>query len=403
MSKKITILENAVEKSVSKVAKIKTKLANGRDCYWVPEEDYPLGVLNVTEDGVYNASSDPNGPFYGYSEVNVDGVGNVEMGTLGTITITANGTYEAGTDSQGPFYGYSTVIVNVSDEDEQPDHISGKDPDGNDEVVTVDDDGHLVEETVPSSIKIISPPDILTYYDGELIDFHGIYVKGYLEDGTEWGVVPNDELSFPEPIAERDESESESSGFTARSDSLVFNAGTILSTNNGNRTPVTKKNDGFAACLLAINSSDPAGAYGGNWFLTTLMGPTRSSVEASCPNHYWSVQEFNINGYTVYVGGSATNEQWGGASIMSNPQDFPMVTGVPLFLTNRGYTEAHVRKMMEILSYLPGDGSGFMTVPVQWHRPGDGKSLYDSFEIAVNKPDDSGGQDPQPAPTPSPN
>ncbi len=43
------------------------------------------------------------------------------------------------------------------------------------------------------------------------------------------------------------------------------------------------------------------------------------------------------------------------------------------------------------------------TIPVQWHRPGDGKSLYDSFEITVINADNSGsGQDPQPAPTPSP-
>ncbi len=391
MAKKITILENAVEKSVSKVAKIKTKLANGRDCYWVPEEDYPLGVLNVTEDGVYNASSDPNGPFYGYSEVNVEGVGNVEMGTLGTITITANGTYEAATDSQGPFYGYSTVIVNVSDEDAAPDHISGKDPDGNDEVVTVDDDGHLVKETVPSSIKIISPPDILTYYDGELIDFHGIYVKGYLEDGTEWGVVPNNELSFPEPIAEYVESITYKYG-TATLDGKSINYLTkiLTSTNKeGDQIEYTDfyVEDGWMLASLRSNGGYNVTGYSLRGTSVFAIDNTRGGTKVQWPNV--STRALTVNKRTRYY-------MTGGDFLLYNIN--PEITvDNSRSLENIAILIDGMREEVEI---IPADS--IQTIPIQWHRPGDGKSLYDNFEITVTKPDDSGGQDPQPAPTPSP-
>ncbi len=405
MAKRILVNEGSKIKTISNVTKLVTRLQNGNMCTWVPEDELLLATKTIVKDGTYKAASEAGSP-YGYSQVTVNGVGTKIMGELSEKSITKNGTYRASEDKDGPFYGYSKVYVGVSGGGggggggEPSGPITGKDDDDDDAMAEVDDDGNVVITKLPDTIQVVTPPTLTVYEDGQTIDFHGIVVKAYLPDGTEWGTVDNLELSFPEPIAEWDGSEHYE--FIARTDSLVSNAGTVLSTNNGERNPVTKKNDGAAACLLSINSSDPADDYGGNWLRTNLIGPTRSSVEGSVPNSPWDYQEFNIDGNLVCVGGCATNENWGGASIMSNPQDFPMVTGVPLFVVNRGSTEAHVRKMMEILSYLPGDGSGIMAVPVQWHRPGDSKSLYDNFEITVRPSDDSGGQDPEPAPTPSP-
>lgn len=212
MSKKIKLLQDGRDKTLPKVAKIETQLAEGKNCYWIPEDEVPLGILQVSTDGVYNAASDPNGPFYGYSEVRVSGVGTREMGQLAEITITKNGTYAANVDQSGPFYGYSKVIVNVPTSGEGGDPtsrptVSGQGDDGNDEVVGTDDDGNLVYEKVPSSIKVITTPDNLEYEDGQSIVFDGLYVKAYLKDRTEWGVVPNTDLIKPVTVAEAGEGE----------------------------------------------------------------------------------------------------------------------------------------------------------------------------------------------------
>ena len=237
MSKDIKIRQDSSNKNLSKVAKIKTALASGGDCYWVPEDEVSLGILTVDHDGVYYPANDENGPFYGYSEVRVNGIGNIEMGELSEITITKNGTYEALKDENGPFYGYSKVTVKVKQKSDDDDGgggsgggsgggdtpgdggdtpgdggdtpgdggdtpgsggdnpgITGKDEDGDDVYVTTDDDGNIITEKLPSRISISSYPDNLFYYDGQTIDYTGLEVKAYLRSGPVYCVVPDNEL-----------------------------------------------------------------------------------------------------------------------------------------------------------------------------------------------------------------
>ena len=48
MSKNIKIRQNGQEKTLNKVSKIQTQLANGLTCNWIPEDEAPLGELTVS-------------------------------------------------------------------------------------------------------------------------------------------------------------------------------------------------------------------------------------------------------------------------------------------------------------------------------------------------------------------
>lgn len=114
----------------------------------------------------------------------------------GMLAASANGTYKA---SDAGLYGFSRAVVSVP-----ADSITGKGPDGNDYTVTTDSSGYIVETKVPSEIRITTPPDLLTYSDGETIDFTGLTVTAYDGNGQSMGEVPFRELLFPVTVAEYD-------------------------------------------------------------------------------------------------------------------------------------------------------------------------------------------------------
>ena len=215
MSKNVKISEDSVEKVLPEVTKIQTQLTNGNKCYWVPEDEVPLGTLTVTQDGVYKASEDPNGPYYGYSQVTASGIGSISMGNLKELTVTENGIYDAANESGGPYIGYSKVTVNVP-EDKQS-HTSsgtvGKDDDGDPAIAVVNPEtGEIevekLEHGLPTRIEITTLPDVLTYGVGAIIGFDGIEVTAYCADDTTFntsatpnGVIPFDQLVFPVTVA----------------------------------------------------------------------------------------------------------------------------------------------------------------------------------------------------------
>ena len=159
MSKNIIIQEGGVAKQLT-VDKLKTEVMSGGTMLWVPEEDVQLTTKYITEDGTYNASEDG---YYGYSQVTVSGIGTA----------------------------------------------TGIGPDGNEHTVSPDPEtGNLVDEVIPSSIVVTTPPTMTSYIDGESIDITGIVVTAYKKDGTIWsdsthpgGVIPVSELSFNPTIA----------------------------------------------------------------------------------------------------------------------------------------------------------------------------------------------------------
>lgn len=162
MSKDITIQINGVANDFDGVEEIRTNQFGGGSITWVPEDETQLATLTVTKNGSYTAE-------------------------------------DAGV------YGFSTVIVNVP---AAPSSITGRDTDGNDYTVTVDDNGYIVETLTASSIQVTTPPTILDYTDGDTIDFTGIVVKAYDGEGNLFdvtgypgGVIPFSELRFSPTVA----------------------------------------------------------------------------------------------------------------------------------------------------------------------------------------------------------
>lgn len=239
MSKNVKILENGVENVLQDVAKIQTQLTNGGKCLWVPYDEYPLGVLTVTQDGVYKASEDVNGPYYGYSQVIASGVGNIVMGSLGELTVTENGTYEADKDTSGPFLGYSKVVVNVPIDDSY--HTSsgtiGKDDQGDDVIATVNPDTgeievHKMDNWIAELIQVTEFPS--PYVDGQIITTEGMSFVAYRSNDDPWGTLSNEEITISPTIAVYDESTySEDTGGSLQSITASWprpNDGQILQT-----------------------------------------------------------------------------------------------------------------------------------------------------------------------------
>lgn len=171
MSKNITIQEGGVAKQLT-VDKLKTNLASSGICLWVPEDEVQLGTKSISENGTYRASDDG---YYGYSEVTVSGIG------------TATGTG----------------------------------PDGETHSYTEDGQGGIIDNILPDSIAVITPPTVTAYADGATIDFNGMVVNAYLASGGLWtdsnhpnGVIPINELTLPVLTADA----SQVSGKTASSD-----------------------------------------------------------------------------------------------------------------------------------------------------------------------------------------
>lgn len=159
MSKNIVIQEGSIGKQVT-ADKLKTNLVGGGTCLWVPEDETTLGTKSITANGTYKASDDGN---YGYSQVTVNVAGG------------------SGSTPGGPG---SSVI--------------GRDSDGDEAVAAVDDDGDLHTTKIPSSIAVVNPPTnpYGTYTDGQSIGTNGMEVKAYTASGTEWGIVPNDQVTL---------------------------------------------------------------------------------------------------------------------------------------------------------------------------------------------------------------
>ena len=165
MSKIVRINEGGLARAFSGVQKLRTSLSGGGNCLWVPEDVVSLGTKYVTKGGVYDAANDG-------------------------------------------LYGYSQVTVNVG----AVDSLCGIDTDGNYKWLRKIN-GSIYSSGLPTEIRVTTPPNKTSYTDGEAIDYSGMIVKAYDEDGNLWtspeypnGVVPNDELIISESIANKNTS-----------------------------------------------------------------------------------------------------------------------------------------------------------------------------------------------------
>ena len=110
---------------------------------------------------------------------------------LDTIQITENGSYAP----ENGLYAFSNVYVNVNGSD----FVRGKNG-----VVTLNN-GRLEYNELPNELRIVEPPNKTNYNQGEPVDYTGMIVKAYYDDGTLWtdekhpdGVIPIDELTINE-------------------------------------------------------------------------------------------------------------------------------------------------------------------------------------------------------------
>lgn len=159
----ISIKEGTVARLFDTVKKVLTKLQSGGNQAWVPETGTNLTTKSIEKNGVYRAEDDGD-------------------------------------------YGWSTVYVNVP----TTDSVTGTDPDtGKTVTYNTDTSGNLVKREVPTSIAVITPPTnpYGIYTEGQTIKKDGMVVKAYYEDGSEWGVVPNNEITINPTTASISEGE----------------------------------------------------------------------------------------------------------------------------------------------------------------------------------------------------
>ena len=105
--------------------------------------------------------------------------------------------------------------------------------------------------------------------------------------------------------------------FTARPDSIVTIAGTILMDGDGNRTPMTKTNDGVAAACIIVGSEGP------ERFGTYVIAPTEDAARFNSEGHP-GIRSYIYNGKTLYLCRCTTGRGLGSDTTFSNPHGLPV-------------------------------------------------------------------------------
>lgn len=358
MSKDIIIQEGGQGRTISSVEKLKTALVGGGTCTWVPEDETLLETKHITENGTY---------------------------------------YPEG-------YGFSHVTVNVSQS-----YVSGTGEDGNDYVVSVDEEtGKLVETLVPSRIEITTLPTTLDYEDGDTIDFAGLVVKAYdgngnlfTDGGYTGGVVPNSELQFPSTIATAGGGSSAGKSATSDSEYIseqakalmpfpyiepenLFFGGTYLS-GPSDEDPHAVKN------LVLADQSESAFCFG----ISSKLADPRLYTYYICSKSRFSCTVWSHNQYGSYRTDVVGSEFHNGTDTFYfwqlvgtfNDVDPGSVKSVveteqiPSLTSDIAYTILYGNRGAETVQ----------EVPVNWPRYNDGKILSDTFEINVSPASSSGG------------
>lgn len=316
---------------------LETPQDGGGTVQWVPEEEVALGTKSVNIDNrTYKASDDGK---YGYSEFTVSG-----------ISITKDGDTITHTDGTG-----------------------------------------TKTYTLPHHIRVEHPPLKIAYNDGETIDFSGMLVKAYNEDGTIWtdethpnGVIPLEELILPVTVA------TPSGGSKAYAGEMALeypeNDPIVLAENVYGRSEWPSYSDPTVGYIFNFEGN-------GIYAVCNLDAP--SIITYSC--WLYSRSSFGIG------------RNWGGFDTVPTPtissyaelvhdevigDYYSLATGssgeVPPFPCNyfEGYSP-HDFALQIFGGYITHSGEAI--IPVQWARPWDAEILEDSFEIFVYQNPGYGG------------
>lgn len=338
MSKNITIQEGGVAKQLT-VDKLKTNLVGGGTCLWVPEDDVQLGTKNITENGTYNASSDG---LAGYSQVTV----NVAGGSGG-----------------GPGGPGSSIV--------------GTDEDGDESVVSVDEDGNIESDKLPSSIKVITPPTnpYGIYQDGQTITKDGMVVKAYLKTGGEYGTVPNGEITLDPTTAVYDPATDVPGGGTGTSDletslpqPIAFSSSCVLTAPRQGSTDETWFMTADATFMNGRSKSGVRTAVSFVGLSKTREGIslTHNGQAITIPSS--GIRSFTFNGKTVYEYAYRVN----GDNATLSGTDY----------TGKTVDDASRWTMVWGDIQVTPAGSR-QQITASWPQPRTGKALTDTFEILV--------------------
>lgn len=331
MSKNVIIQEGGVAKSLT-ADKLKTDLIGGGTCNWVPEDETQLITKSVTKNGTYKASSDGA-------------------------------------------YGYSKVIVNVAGGS-----VTGKGSDGNTHTYSVDDQENIVDEVIPDTIEVTTPPTnpYGIYQNGQTIATEGMVVKAYNADETEYGTVPLDEITINPTTAVYDASTDTGGATSTETDINISPMPNPFCFSRQSMLHIYRPYSRWAYLTLQFSTAVSAVAVviGGEETIVFASGSNytwgRASDEAEYPNvdnMGDTVLQTTINNKTVYF--SSYNAD------IRDEIDVPHEN-------SGGYIDpGKVAWAMIYGTHTEQPAGSHQSITVTWPRPGDGAELTTTFEILV--------------------
>ncbi len=189
------------------------------------------------------------------------------------------------------------------------------------------------------SIAVTTMPSKLEYEPGDIINFSGIVVTGYDEDGNVVGEIPFNELIFPYPTI----------------------PGNIIVNNDSNK--------------LVWHHAGPDGSQEGSITASSGLVVVWIDVGWSFGTQYDYLNflnPFTLNGGSVVYREDVTTFELGRNFFYLG--DFRP--------ENIGYQEAMDRVGFDPNAYIYVDSGGYL-VTVMWRRPEDGKYLVASFPVTI--------------------
>lgn len=182
---------------------LKVDNTDSTDSLWMPQDNANYGTLYASENGIYIAARDG---YDAYSEVDVR-VTFDDFSDLDIDNLDDTWDKDLDIDEFDDLFNDEDLWDDPFDKIDSSfdDRVTGIDPvSGNEYAVGLDANGYLDEYLLPSKIRIIKPPNKITYLNGEVIDYTGIVVMALTEDSKPWknekypdGIIPFEELIFP--------------------------------------------------------------------------------------------------------------------------------------------------------------------------------------------------------------
>ena len=345
MSSKLSILEGQLARNFGGVKLLRTDLASGGSCEWIPENDVQLTTLNISKNGTYKAKdySDKKGNiYYGFSQVTVNVKGR-------------------------------TTIVDPDDGNEYSVEVDEKDP-----------NGKLKKTVLPSSIDVVGLPTKTTYREGDPINKSGMVVKAYLADGTlydyenyQFGGIPLSELEIEPTKASSAGMEYQTATSDLVDGEIMFGVPPSRYY-TGPNTPSGSVIEGGTAAIFNRRRHHNSG----DMFYRVVA----------------SSHPFIAKLYDVWPDGTENNIREIEAYVYThNNKDVYYVSYYRLYSDDFIFAQP-LNNIEEVgggvlaWTVIYGDikGVGSQQITVKWNRPEDGKELTDTFEINVIPANTSG-------------